>query len=145
MSINKVILVGYLGDDPKVKEQEDHGPCIGLSVMTAMRDWMDIETGEQQTHEEWHRVLIVDPGLAAFAREHVRKHDRLYIEGQLQTSYWRDSTFEWRSLTQILLARPTDRLTILDQNQSLPGTSSKSKQGVPEPSEIMQQMDQSYA
>ncbi len=117
MSLNKVMLIGRLDDKPRIQETEGGGNSVGLSVVTTMRHWLDVETGEEREGREWHRVVVVEPRLAAFAGAHLREHDQVYVEGQLQTECWQDETFQWRSLTRIMLAQNGDQLRRLNAPQ----------------------------
>lgn len=112
-SLNKVMLIGRLADKPKVEADEDGQKRIGLSVVTAMTTRLDIETGERCSGEEWHRVIISRPDVAAFAEATLASDDRVFIEGRLRTSRWRDQTYQWRTLTQICIAEPGDQLSRL--------------------------------
>jgi single stranded DNA-binding protein len=108
LSVNKVILMGVLADEPVIQPIEGSRTMIGLSVFT-MRRWSESTDGQQES-KEWHRVVITDPGLAAYAETHLRQHDQIYIEGELHTMFWRDETFDWQSLTKIVLWQDGHRL-----------------------------------
>lgn len=114
MSLNKVMLIGRLGDKPKIEECSAGLTRVGLSVVTAMETIIDVDTGEQREGQEWHRIVVVEPGLAAYAKAHLDRDDKVYVEGQLQTSCWRDQTFQWSTLTHVLLAKTGDQLTRLE-------------------------------
>jgi len=109
MSMNKVILVGCLAEKPVVREDEAGQKMVGLSVVTR-RYWHDAETGEKRAGQEWHRVVIFDQHLADFAEATLGLDDQVYIEGELHTERWRDETYEWRSLTKIILWQDGDQL-----------------------------------
>ena len=109
MSLNKVMLIGRLDDQPQIREIEHGRKVVGLAIVTA-RQWCDPETGEEETGKEWHRVVITEERLAAFAEAHLRHNDQVYIEGQLHTERWQDETYQWRSLTKILLSQDGDQL-----------------------------------
>lgn len=119
MALNKVMLIGHLGDQPKLQEQDDGRLSVGLSVVTKMSHWFDVETGEERHGDEWHRVVVVQPDLADIARRDLFPNDQLYIEGQLQTQCWQDETFEWRSLTRIVLSRDSDKLQRLGDKDAI--------------------------
>lgn len=112
-SLNKVMLIGRLADKPRVEADEDGQKRIGLSVVTAMTTRLDVDTGERCSGEEWHRVVIFRPDVAAFAEAKLASDDRVYVEGRLRTSRWRDQTYQWRTLTQICIAEPGDQLSRL--------------------------------
>ena len=108
LSVNKVILMGVLADRPVVRHIEGDQKLAGLSVFT-MRRWRDADGGLQDD-KEWHRVVITHPDLISYAETHLQKDDQVYIEGELQTAFWRDATYDCQSLTRILLWQDSDRL-----------------------------------
>ena len=84
--INKVILVGNLGQDPEVKYTAGGAAVTTLSIATS-ESWKDKDTGEDQDKTEWHRVVLWRR-LAEIAGEYLKKGSKVYIEGQLQTRKW---------------------------------------------------------
>ena len=84
--INKVILVGNLGQDPEVKYTAGGAAVTTLSLATS-ESWKDIDTGTDQEKTEWHRVVLWRR-LAEIAGEYLKKGSKVYIEGQLQTRKW---------------------------------------------------------
>ena len=81
--INKVIVLGHLGQDPDVRFMPNGGAVANLSIATS-NTWKDKQTGEQKEKTEWHRVVIFGK-LAEIAGEYLRKGSHVYIEGKLQT------------------------------------------------------------
>ena len=81
--VNKVIIVGTLGNDPEVKYSASGSAIANLSVATS-EQWKDKQTGEKKEQTEWHRVVIFGR-LAEVAAEYLRKGSQVYIEGQLRT------------------------------------------------------------
>ena len=108
LSVNKVILMGVVADEPVIRDIENDRKMVGLSVFTTRR-WADA-SNDQQENKEWHRIVITDPDLAEYAAAHLRKDDQIYIEGELHTAFWRDETFDWQSLTRIVLWQDGHRL-----------------------------------
>ena len=84
--INKVILVGNLGQDPEVRFTAGGAAVTTLSLATS-ESWKDKETGQDQEKTEWHRVVLWNR-LAENAGEYLKKGSKVYIEGQLQTRKW---------------------------------------------------------
>ena len=121
MSLNKVMLIGHLGDKPKLYQASnaDGQRQVGLSVVTTMQGWFDVQTGEARHRDEWHRVVVVQPDLVDKALQDLCLDDQIYIEGQLQTQCWQDQTFEWRSLTRIVLSRDCDQLRRLGSQEPI--------------------------
>tara|TARA_B100001079_G_scaffold262164_1_gene264031 strand:- start:218 stop:655 length:438 start_codon:yes stop_codon:yes gene_type:complete len=84
--INKVILVGNLGQDPEIKYTAGGAAVTTLSLATS-ESWKDKDTGTDQEKTEWHRVVLWRR-LAEIAGEYLKKGSKVYIEGQLQTRKW---------------------------------------------------------
>ena len=84
--INKVILVGNLGQDPDVKYTAGGTAVTTLSIATS-ESWKDKDTGNEQERTEWHRVVLWRR-LAEIAGEYLKKGSKVYIEGSLQTRKW---------------------------------------------------------
>lgn len=86
--INKVILIGNLGQDPVVKYMPNGNAVANVSIATS-ESWKDKNTGEQQENTEWHQVVFFRR-LAEVVGEHLKKGSKVYIEGKLQTRKWQD-------------------------------------------------------
>ena len=112
-SINKVILVGNLGDDPRVNTTQNGSKVVNLSVATT-DTWKDKVSGERKDRTEWHRVVIFNNQLADVAERFLRKGSKVYIEGQLQTRSWDDANGQKRYTTEIVLQNYTGTLVMLD-------------------------------
>lgn len=99
--INKVILVGNLGQDPEVRYLPNGGAVANISIATS-ETWKDKQTGEQKDRTEWHRVVIFGK-LAEIAGEYLKKGSQVYIEGQLQTRKWQDQSGQDRYSTEVVV------------------------------------------
>ncbi|CAM0044606.1 single strand DNA binding protein [Vibrio phage K392] len=99
--VNKMILMGNLGQDPEVRYMPNGGAVANISVATS-ESWKDKTTGEQKEKTEWHRVSIFGK-LAEIAGEYLRKGSTVYIEGQLQTRKWQDQQGQDRYTTEIVV------------------------------------------
>ncbi len=95
--VNKVILVGNVGNDPEVRYMPNGNEVANISIATS-DSWKDKNTGEQQDRTEWHRVVFFNR-LAEIVEQYVKKGSKLYIEGRLEYSesetdgqkkYWTD-------------------------------------------------------
>lgn len=84
--VNKVILVGNLGQDPEVRYMPNGGAVANITLATS-ESWNDKQTGEKKEITEWHRVVLFGK-LAEVAGEYLRKGSQVYIEGKLQTRKW---------------------------------------------------------
>lgn len=99
--INKVILVGNLGNDPEVKYTASGSAIANLTVATS-ESWNDKATGEKREAVEWHRVVLFGK-LAEVAGEYLRKGSHVYIEGQLRTRKWTDNAGVEKYTTEIVV------------------------------------------
>lgn len=98
--INKVILVGNLGNDPEVRYAANGSAIANISVATT-DSWKDKNTGEQQEKTEWHRVVMFNR-LGEIAGEYLKKGSQVYIEGRLQTRKWQDQSGQDKYSTEIV-------------------------------------------
>lgn len=98
--INKVILIGNLGNDPEVRYMPSGGAVTTVSVATS-EGWKDKTTGENQERTEWHRVVFFNR-LAEIAGEYLRKGSKIYVEGSLRTRKWQDKNGVDRYTTEIV-------------------------------------------
>ncbi len=99
-SINKVILVGNLGQDPEVKYMPSGGAVTNISIATT-DTWKDKATGEKKENTEWHRVVFFNR-LAEIVGEYLRKGSQVYIEGNLRTRKWQDQNGVDKYTTEIV-------------------------------------------
>ena len=99
--INKVILVGNLGNDPEIRYMPNGGAVANITIATS-ESWRDKATGEQREKTEWHRVVLFGK-LAEVAGEYLRKGSQVYIEGQLQTRKWQDQSGQDRYTTEVVV------------------------------------------
>jgi single-strand DNA-binding protein len=98
--INKVILVGNLGNDPDVRYTAGGAAVSNVSIATS-ESWKDRETGEPQEKTEWHRVVFFGK-LAEIVAEYLKKGSQVYVEGRLQTRKWQDKEGNDRYTTEIV-------------------------------------------
>lgn len=116
-SINKVILVGNLGNDPEAKSLPNGGKVVNLSIATSDQ-WKDKNSGEKKERTEWHRVVIFsqseNDGLAGIAEKYLRKGSKVYVEGKLQTRKWQAQDGTDRYSTEVVLQGFGAQLILLD-------------------------------
>ncbi len=98
--VNKVILIGNLGQDPEVKYMPNGGAVTNVTIATS-ESWKDKSTGEQKEKTEWHRVVFFQR-LAEIVGEYLKKGSKVYIEGKLQTRKWQDQSGNDRYTTEIV-------------------------------------------
>jgi len=112
-SINKVVLLGNLGADPRVSNTANGAKIVNLNVATS-EYWKDRATGERKERTEWHRVVIFNSNLADVAEKYLRKGSKVYLEGQLQTRRWEDNNGQERYTTEIVLQNYNGNMVLLD-------------------------------
>ena len=98
--VNKVILVGNLGQKPEIRYTQTNTAVATLSIATS-ESWKDKDSGEQREKTEWHRVVFFGK-LAEIAEQYLDKGSQLYVEGKLQTRKWQDKEGNDRYTTEIL-------------------------------------------
>ncbi len=99
--VNKVILVGNLGQDPEIRYMPNGGAVANITLATS-ESWRDKQTGENKEITEWHRVVLFGK-LAEVAGEYLRKGSQVYIEGQLRTRKWQDQGGQDRYTTEVVV------------------------------------------
>lgn len=99
--VNKVILVGNLGNDPEIRYMPSGGAVANITIATS-ESWRDKNTGEQREKTEWHRVALFGK-LAEVAGEYLRKGSQVYIEGQLQTRKWQNQQGQDQYTTEVVV------------------------------------------
>ena len=112
-SVNKVIIVGNLGQDPEVRNFPSGGKVCNFSVATS-ENWKDRNTGERRERTEWHRVSITSEPLVRIAEQYLKKGAKVYLEGQLETRKWQDQSGQDRYTTEVVLRPYGSTMTMLD-------------------------------
>ncbi len=128
-SINKVIIVGYLGRDPEKRYMPNGNPITTIVVATSEK-WKDKDSGEQKENTEWHRISFFGK-LAETAGEYLKKGSQVYVEGRLRTRKYTDKDKIERYTTEILgdIMQMLDRRTNTDDFTDNRTSSSKSSFG----------------
>lgn len=112
-SVNKVILLGRLGQDPEIKALPSGERLAKFSLATS-ETWRDKTSGERKEKTEWHNVVIFNENLAKVAENYLKKGSLIYIEGSLQTRKWQDQSGADRYSTEIVLQKFRGELAMLD-------------------------------
>lgn len=112
--VNKVIIVGNLGDDPTTRYTQSGTAITNITIATS-ESWKDKQTGQQQEKTEWHRVVFFNR-LAEIAGEYLKKGSKVYVEGSLQTRKWQDQSGQDRYTTEI----KASEMQMLDGRQDTP-------------------------
>ena len=112
-SLNKVMLIGNLGQDPEVKSFQNGGRIANLRIATS-ENWKDKNTGERKERTEWHTVVLQSDGLVGVAEKYLRKGSKVYVEGSLRTRKWQDASGNDRYSTEVSVGGIGGVLTMLD-------------------------------
>jgi single-strand DNA-binding protein len=99
-SVNKVILIGNLGNDPEIRYTPNGSAVANVSLATS-ESWRDKQSGEMQDRTEWHRVVFFNR-LAEIVGEYLKKGSKVYVEGALRTRKWQDKDGRDRQTTEII-------------------------------------------
>ncbi len=110
--VNKVILVGNLGDDPEARSLNNGGEVVNMRVATS-ESWKDRD-GNRQERTEWHRVVIFNENLGRVAKSYLKKGSKVYLEGQIQTRKWQDQSGQDKYSTEVVLQKFRGELVLLD-------------------------------
>ena len=97
--VNKVIIVGHLGNDPEIRTMPNGDAVANISVATS-ESWNDRNTGERREVTEWHRIVFYRRQ-AEICGEYLRKGSQVYVEGRLKTRKWQDQNGQDRYTTEI--------------------------------------------
>ncbi|MDS9467652.1 single-stranded DNA-binding protein [Paracoccus sp. MBLB3053] len=119
-SVNKVILIGNLGQDPEIRTFPSGGKVANLRIATS-ETWKDRNSGERRERTEWHTVAIYSEPLVRVAEQFLKKGSKVYVEGQLETRKWQDQNGNDRYSTEVALRPFRSELTMLDGRGSSGG------------------------
>lgn len=111
MSINRVILIGNVGQEPEIRQTKDGKEIANFSLATS-ESWKD-KNGEKKEKSEWHKISVLSQGLVSIVKQYVKKGSKLYIEGSLQTRKWTDNKGIERYATEVMLQNFNSTLQIL--------------------------------
>ena len=124
-SLNKAMVIGYLGKDPEIRSFENGGRAANFSIATS-ESWQDKKTGDRMEKTEWHRVSILSDGLVGIAEKYLKKGGKVYVEGKLETRKWTDRDGIERYTTEVVLRPYSGELILLDRKdvaaEAAPGT-----------------------
>lgn len=119
-SINKVILVGNVGQEPQVRTMNSGQKVVSFSLATSER-WRDRASGEQKEQTEWHRVVIFNPNLVEVAERMLQKGTKLYLEGALKTRKWQNQQGADVYTTEVVLNPFAGQMVILSGSKAMDG------------------------
>lgn len=128
-TINKVILIGHLGDDVKM-HYFDGGGCVGRFPLATNESYTNKSSGEKVTQTEWHNIIVRNKA-AEICEKYIKKGDKIYIEGRLKTRKWQDGDKKDRFSTEIIVNEFTflsGKLSEKDQKDESSNFSNEIKQ-----------------
>ncbi len=133
-SINKVILVGNIGQEPQVRTMQSGQKVVTFSLATSDR-WRDRQTGEQKEQTEWHRVVIFNPSLVDVAERMLQKGTKLYLEGALRTRKWQNQQGVDTFTTEVVLNPYSGQMVILSGAKAMDGSADTASSAPSQPRE----------
>ena len=141
--VNKVILIGNIGQDPEVRYMPNGGAVCNVSVATS-ESWKDKNTGEKKEKTEWHRIVVFNEGLVNVVQQYLKKGAQIYVEGQLTTRKWKDEqSGQDKYSTEIVIQGYNSSLTMLGGGNSggIANDNTQSSNNSEEISQISNDMD----
>jgi single-strand DNA-binding protein len=117
MSVNKVILIGNVGQNPEIRTTQSGTKIANFSLATTDY-WKDKANGERKSKTEWHKIVVFSNNLAGLVESLVKKGTKLYIEGSLQTRKWQDQSGVEKFTTEIILQGFNAKIEFLDKKES---------------------------
>ena len=128
--VNKVIIVGNLGNDPETRFFPDGGAVTNASIATS-ESWKNKKTGQKEERVEWHKISFRDRGnfkLGQIAGEYLKKGSKVYVEGSLRTRKWQDQAGQDRYTTEIV----ANEMQMLDSRSDSQGQQAQAPQQAPQ-------------
>lgn len=120
-SINRVILVGNVGQEPQIRTMSNGQKVATFSLATGER-WKDKQTGEQREVTEWHRIVVFNAQLIDMTERMIQKGTRLYVEGSLRTRKWQNQQGQDAFTTEIVLNGFNAQLVVVANGKQMSQT-----------------------
>ena len=114
--INKVTLLGNIGQDPEIRTTQNGKELASFSLATS-QTWKDKASGEKKTKSEWHKVIIFNDNLVNLVKNYTQKGSKIYLEGKLQTRDWQDKDGNKKYNTEIILNGFESKIVLLDNKE----------------------------
>ena len=113
-SVNKVVLIGYLGNKPGISQTQYGEKWASFSLATS-ESWTDKNSGERREKTEWHRIVIYNEELVEFAEQYLDRGSKIYLVGQTQTHKWQNGSGTHQyTTTEIVLQKDCGSIRLLD-------------------------------
>ena len=116
--INKVIIIGRLTKDPNIKDFGNGNKIANIDVATS-ETWKDKNSGEKQERTQWHNISILSEPLVNIAESFLKKGSKVYLEGQVETRKWQDSSGADRYSTEIVLRANRGQMVLVDRKSEM--------------------------
>ena len=113
MSVNKVILLGNVGNNPKINTTQNGKKIASFSLATSEK-WVDKQTNEKREVTQWHNIVVFSDGLVGIIEKYIKKGTKLFVEGSLQTRKWTGNDGVEKYTTEIVLQGFNCKLEIID-------------------------------
>lgn len=143
-SLNKVLLIGRLGNDPEVKQMQNGKSVARLSIATS-ENWKDKNSGEKKEKTEWHRIVVFNDGLVNVVQQYLKKGAQIYVEGQLTTRKWKDEqSGQDKYSTEIVIQGYNSSLTMLGGGSTgggIQNDTTQSSNNIEDSSQVSSDMD----
>lgn len=123
--VNKVILVGNLGQDPDIRHTQSGSKIASFSLATT-DSWKDKSTGERKTQTQWHRIVVFNENIANIVEQYVKKGSKLYVEGSLQSRKYTGTDGIEKNITEVVLTQFRGEVQLLDSRGNSDSYSSSS-------------------
>lgn len=128
--LNKVILIGHVGQKPEIRRTQDGRPIASFSLATS-ESWKDKATGERKQATQWHHIVCFNEGLCKIIEQYVDKGSKLYVEGMYRSRKWTDKKEIERETFEVVLKAFNGSITLLDRADRAPAASEDSYGGAP--------------
>lgn len=115
-SLNRVTLIGNVGQDPEIRSFQSGGRVASFSLATS-ETWKDKNSGERKEKTEWHRLSVFSEGLVGVIERFVKKGSKIYVSGALETRKWQDKDGADKYTTEVVLRNFGSELILLDGKQ----------------------------
>ena len=126
MSVNKAILLGNVGGDPKINTTQNGKKIASFSLATSEK-WVDKQTNEKREVTQWHNIVVFSDGLVGIIEKYIKKGTKLFVEGSLQTRKWTGNDGVEKYTTEIVLQGFNSKLEIIDNRDK--GNTSENYEG----------------
>ncbi len=120
MSVNKVTLLGNVGQTPEIRSTQAGAQIASFSIATTDY-WKDKTTGDKKDKTEWHRIVVFGDALVNVVKNIVKKGSKVYLEGALQTRKWQDQSGVEKYTTEIVLQGYAAKIEVLDRRDASGG------------------------